>query len=287
MDAGNGKKLYSIGELAEIVQLPASALRFYDEQGVLSPAVRDPSSRYRYYTEQQVMAAMLIAEMRRVGLSVDVIREMFQTRSLGVQRDKLTERLAELQNEIDSLLFKKTYIQEVIHNIDDWGGYVETSRVDADFSAQVLFRSLPEAWTVYVPVRGCFYEQEKFSRSQKDLYDLCEKYRLRVAGVATSVFMDEGMEHFRKEIYDSEWRLPVEEPALPCPAVKKIPAVRCVCSAHLGSYQTIEETYRRIYAYIEKNGLSVCGNPMEEYLISCAMICGSDNFVTNVMIPVA
>ena len=49
-----GNNLYSIGKLADIVGIPATALRFYDEQGVLKPQIRDDETGYRYYTEEHL-----------------------------------------------------------------------------------------------------------------------------------------------------------------------------------------------------------------------------------------
>ena len=77
-----GNNLYSIGKLADIVGIPATALRFYDEQGVLKPQIRDDETGYRYYTEEQVMKCMFISEMRRLGLTVADIKALCEKSSL-------------------------------------------------------------------------------------------------------------------------------------------------------------------------------------------------------------
>ncbi|MEW1953653.1 MerR family DNA-binding transcriptional regulator [Terrabacter sp. NPDC080008] len=58
----------SIGELARASGLSASALRFYDREGVLVPDDVDPLTGYRRYAVGQVRAARLLASLRRVGM---------------------------------------------------------------------------------------------------------------------------------------------------------------------------------------------------------------------------
>ncbi|GAA2167433.1 DNA-binding transcriptional MerR regulator [Humibacillus xanthopallidus] len=61
-------RLLTIGELARRSGLSASALRFYDREGVLVPADVDALTGYRRYAAAQVRAARLLASLRRVGM---------------------------------------------------------------------------------------------------------------------------------------------------------------------------------------------------------------------------
>lgn len=58
----------TIGEVARESGLTASALRFYDREGVLVPADVDPLTGYRRYAVSQVRAARLLASLRRIGM---------------------------------------------------------------------------------------------------------------------------------------------------------------------------------------------------------------------------
>jgi DNA-binding transcriptional MerR regulator len=58
----------SIGELARVSGLSASALRFYDRSGVLRPAYVDPDTGYRWYLAGQVRPARVVAALRRVAM---------------------------------------------------------------------------------------------------------------------------------------------------------------------------------------------------------------------------
>ena len=69
-------ELVAIGEVARRSGLTVSALRYYDETGVLVPAAVDPASGYRFYGPAQVRLARLVARLRRVGLPVAVLRQV-------------------------------------------------------------------------------------------------------------------------------------------------------------------------------------------------------------------
>ena len=66
--------LLTIGDFARAVGLPASALRHYDECGLLVPARTDAATGYRYYTPALERRARLVARMRAVGVPIEAMR---------------------------------------------------------------------------------------------------------------------------------------------------------------------------------------------------------------------
>ncbi|MER5768738.1 MerR family transcriptional regulator [Streptomyces sp. NPDC001985] len=60
--------LMSIGAFARRVGLAPSALRFYDDCGVLRPATVDGATGYRYYTPDQEPRALLVRRLRQAGI---------------------------------------------------------------------------------------------------------------------------------------------------------------------------------------------------------------------------
>lgn len=61
--------LLRIGEIARRSGLTVTALRFYDQAGVLVPVDVDPTTGYRRYAPGQVRAARAVAALRRIGMS--------------------------------------------------------------------------------------------------------------------------------------------------------------------------------------------------------------------------
>ena len=62
--------LYSIGEFSRITGLTVKALRFYHEQGLLSPVHIDLQTGYRYYAAGQAEAARAVKLLRELFLDV-------------------------------------------------------------------------------------------------------------------------------------------------------------------------------------------------------------------------
>jgi DNA-binding transcriptional MerR regulator len=85
--------LLSIGELSERTGVPASALRYYDELGLVRPAAR--AAGRRRYAASAVRDVGLILFMREIGFSLAEIGRLIagerQTR-----RDMIEQKLAEL-----------------------------------------------------------------------------------------------------------------------------------------------------------------------------------------------
>ncbi len=61
-------ELMSIGVFARRVGLAPSALRFYDDCGVLRPARTDATTGYRYYAPDQEHRAVLVRRLREAGI---------------------------------------------------------------------------------------------------------------------------------------------------------------------------------------------------------------------------
>lgn len=76
---------YRISQLADLVGLPATTLRFYEREGLL-PAVRTPSG-YRQYTDHDRERVRFIAAAKHLGLPLVQIRELLTVWAGGVCRD--------------------------------------------------------------------------------------------------------------------------------------------------------------------------------------------------------
>lgn len=61
----NGGDLLNIGGFSLVSGLSITALRHYDEVGILAPAWVDPSTGYRRYRLDQLRTARTIRELRR------------------------------------------------------------------------------------------------------------------------------------------------------------------------------------------------------------------------------
>ncbi|HLU32437.1 MAG TPA: MerR family transcriptional regulator [Natronosporangium sp.] len=107
----------SVSEAAERVGLSTHTLRWYEQEGLVSPVGRDSAGRRRY-TEEDLGWLDLLTKLRRTGMPVrdmrryaELAREGDHTlaerlRLFQAHRDRVLDRIAELQADLEALDYK-------------------------------------------------------------------------------------------------------------------------------------------------------------------------------------
>ena len=102
--------LLTIGAFARAVGLAPSALRFYGDCGLLTPAEVDEATGYRYYTPELARRAHTVAKLREAGVSVAAMRSVLD----GTTTDR-RRILQEVLSEQESLGARRTAVlQELL-----------------------------------------------------------------------------------------------------------------------------------------------------------------------------
>ena len=83
--------MYRIGEFSRITSLTVKALRYYDEEGILSPSERDKNG-YRLYNETDYEKARQIVLLRELDFSIMEIKDCLLYTSPS-PRDPKTSRM--------------------------------------------------------------------------------------------------------------------------------------------------------------------------------------------------
>lgn len=86
-------KLLTIGELAARVGVATSALRYYEEVGLLQPAERRAGRRYYQPSAVEVVGAILV--LREVGFTLNEIGQLYGARADREARRALLQRKLE------------------------------------------------------------------------------------------------------------------------------------------------------------------------------------------------
>jgi DNA-binding transcriptional MerR regulator len=102
--------LLTIGAFARAVGLTPSALRHYDECGLLVPAEVDDATGYRYYTPDLAHRTRLIVGMREAGMPIEAMRRVLDgdvaeaREALGTFRDEQVARAARTRSSLNDVL---------------------------------------------------------------------------------------------------------------------------------------------------------------------------------------
>ena len=120
----------TITEVAKLFELSADTLRYYERIGIIPCVNRNPNG-IRNYTENDRGWVGFAKCMRSAGLPVEVLIEyvtLFQQgdataearkENLIEQRDKLVERIAEMQETLDRLNYKIENYETSIRKAED------------------------------------------------------------------------------------------------------------------------------------------------------------------------
>ncbi len=93
-------ELLTISVFARLVGLTPSALRFYDDCGLLRPAFVDPGSAYRYYTHDQRVRGQRLRDLRAVGLPLVDVRTVLDGPATEAAR-VLNAHVRRLENKVE------------------------------------------------------------------------------------------------------------------------------------------------------------------------------------------
>lgn len=138
-------RLLSIGEFARRSRLSVSALRFYGDCGLITPARVDAWTGYRSYAESQLREAELVRQLRLLEMPIVEIRAIltgnaaagrasldFHWRRLERRRERSRHALAEAQRLLDS---REDHVPDM----------PATATLDAHDIAQAIRQVLPAA----------------------------------------------------------------------------------------------------------------------------------------------
>lgn len=85
--------LMPIGTFAKAAGLTASALRFYDDAGVLRPDQIDAHTGYRFYSDEQILPGQQLRQLRDIGMPLSDVARFFAA-DAGQARRLLDEHMA-------------------------------------------------------------------------------------------------------------------------------------------------------------------------------------------------
>lgn len=122
-------KQYTIREISERFSIPASALRYYEELGLLEGVIHN-EKKQRVYTEEHVRQLNAICCFKHTGMPLQKIRLFFEYDKkieenigdmlslLQSQREELQEKICLMQAGLAHIRHKEWFYQEIQRAIE-------------------------------------------------------------------------------------------------------------------------------------------------------------------------
>lgn len=115
---------YTVGEMAKILGVPASTLRYYDQEGLL-PFVERSKGGVRMFTEADYTALMVIGCLKKSGLSIKEIKAFIQMAEQG--DSSLEERLDLFRHRKEAVEKQMQELRETLSLLEYKCWYYETA----------------------------------------------------------------------------------------------------------------------------------------------------------------
>ena len=116
-----------IGDLTERAEVTPRTVRYYESIGLLPPGEREGNGQH-YYTEETLARLRKIDQLKKLGLSLDEIRDvinLYFTDPSGIQPKQkvlviLRQHLAEVDQKIGALQQFRADLQAHIERFEHW-----------------------------------------------------------------------------------------------------------------------------------------------------------------------
>lgn len=149
--------MYTVGEMAKLLGVPASTLRYYDKEGLLPFVERSPGGM-RMFQEKDYEWLQTIECMKKTGMPLKDIRTYIdmamrgdetvgpRLQLLAHRREAVRNQMAELQKTLDLLDFKCWYYETAIqHGTTDVVRNMPLDEIPEQYrAARITLRQLPK-----------------------------------------------------------------------------------------------------------------------------------------------
>ena len=143
-----------VHEIAELFGLNVQTLHYYDKAGILKPNFRDPNNGYRKYKFDQIYQLASIRYMRKLGYSIEAVKDFQNSRNAQETLVRLRERSEAIRKQWEELMKIDEAIMRKIQFIEN---ALPDVRVD---EIEILER--PERQYIPIGVEEQLYMDESF-----------------------------------------------------------------------------------------------------------------------------
>lgn len=281
----NIKTRYSISEISKLSNISTYTLRYYDKIGLCKPAYRDESNKYRYYSQEQVSKLYMIERFKSLNFSYDEIKALNEASNVQSLEKTFEKKQKHIQNKIEKLTNINREYDKLLSVIK--ASKKRTKELIVNFT--------------YIPLRKCYFLSMNFPvNSLNDCIKIISFSVLPIFNAAKSqsfdtqytkrqLFLKINENNLMSNMFNTYngigYILPEK---LNCneKLITEIPCGLYAICQHVGRYETLHITYKKIIKYLSTNNYIISGDSIEIALIGATMTNNPNEFITEIQIPV-
>ncbi|HCW54837.1 MAG TPA: MerR family transcriptional regulator [Clostridium sp.] len=271
-------KLYMIGEISKLCNIPIKTLRYYDEINLLKPNKIDEYSKYRYYSNDQLVLILAIKQFKEAGFSLKEISHLLERKDLEYNERKIEKKYKEIDDKINDLLRLKDKLKFVLKEVNGDKGEEDT---------EIQIKYIPEMYVAYFREKGAV-NPEEFTVRYCKLMSLIEKNNFHTTKNVMALYYDNCIKFNdeNKKYYDIEVCVPVSETKEIDGLVRKFGGFKAISTVHYGNYNELIHLYKKMYSYATENKYEICGPAIDNYIRDIMSTCNPDYYITELLLPI-
>ncbi len=274
------EKFLTTGEFAALCDVPKHVLFYYDEIDLFKPAYCDDKG-YRYYSYFQYETFMMINTLKTLKMSLDDIKIYMEKRNPDIFMNLLNDKEKEIDKTIKHLKKLKKHI-EVQKMVAQTGiDYSDTKYKEGNIFIEELDEvnlllsgnpndAINTSFSEFVIEYAKFLKSNNLSAHQKigtmfqsDLLKLAD---LDVSSEFTYLYTYTNKKK-GKNIYTRK-------------------KGKFLVGIHIGTYETLDETYNALLDYVDKNDIKLGKFVYEEYLLTDLSVSSPEQYVTKIIFEI-
>lgn len=264
-------KYFTTGEFADLCNVRKQTLFHYDDIGLLKPEFKNHKG-YRYYSFNQYGVFTVIELLKTLDMPLKEIKAFITDKTPA----ELTSLLKRKSKELE---IKRNELNQIQKLIDTKIAQTELA-IATDFTK--IHLQVLEAQPMYlsVPILNC--SDRAFVKVLSSFSKEIAKKKLNT-GNPVGALIDQAQ--IRNRDYENYTYLYMET-CYEEPSIFTRPAGLYLTGYHIGSEETIGETFDKLIQYLTQHNLQIKGNAYEEYVLDEVAVNGVDQYVTQIQIEV-
>ncbi len=267
------KKIYfSTGKFAKLCGISKKTLLYYDEIDLFKPEKTLPNG-YRFYSNTQIELLSAIFTLKDMGMPLKEIKKFINKRNSKNILNILNFEVYELDKEIKKLQLKKQSLLNKIKIINE----------GENFNNNIHLENQDEEYLIF----------SKKLNTNEDFFDLeeyishlsyCFDNNLDIGYPVGTIISKANLEKSNFTKYERYFTKVNKNPSISNIVIKEKGLY--VVGYSKGYYDKTYSTYVKIFSFLKKNNLYICGCSYEQILIDEFVTSNTDDYIIKISIPV-
>ena len=269
-------RLYSIGEVGKLCNVSKKTLRFYDKIDVISPDYISEENNYRYYSKDTVLFVPVIKYYKQMGFKLEDMKTLLDTDCFDTHTERLRDKIDELKKEREAIAIAYTSVNDWYNLIREAKGVIENKAIQVSVK--------------YINTINACYMKTPFDNNYResviniDWTNYLEEIGHEITGAVYLCFpnFEEKLNGQSTEAIIFQQGANDVDPS----RTRDFGGKMMLSAYHIGTHDTINETYARIRDWADQYGYRLGASSIERYVVDYWTLNRSEDFVTEILVEI-